>query len=63
MAQLCLDQFDLMRKSNLVVLQCAFFMRLYQIFAPEDGDGADGGVFSGVQWGIGADGVLHGNKS
>jgi hypothetical protein len=51
MAQLCLDQFDLMRKSNLVVLQCAFFMRLYQIFAPEDGDGADGGysqVFNGV---------------
>ena len=51
MAQLCLDQFDLMRKSNLVVLQCAFFMRLYQVFAPEDGDGSDGGysqIFNGV---------------
>ncbi|EGW32066.1 uncharacterized protein SPAPADRAFT_152446 [Spathaspora passalidarum NRRL Y-27907] len=51
MAQLCLDQFDIFHKSNIVILQCAFFMRLYYMFAPEEGDGADGGdsqIFSGT---------------
>lgn len=51
MAQLCLDQFELLRKTNLVVLQCALIMRLYHIFSPEDGDGADGGdsqIYSGM---------------
>ncbi|KAK6200034.1 uncharacterized protein RJT21DRAFT_120932 [Scheffersomyces amazonensis] len=51
MAQLCLDQFELLRKTSLVVLQCAFFMRLYHMFAPEDGDGGDGGdsqIFNGM---------------
>lgn len=51
MAQLCLDQFDLLRKSNLSILQCAFLMRLYHIFAPEEGDGADGGdsqIYTGM---------------
>ncbi|KAK6456867.1 fungal-specific transcription factor [Scheffersomyces xylosifermentans] len=50
-AQLCLDQFELLRKSSMVVLQCAYFMRLYHMFAPEDGDGADGGdsqIFNGM---------------
>ncbi|KAG7663542.1 uncharacterized protein J8A68_002926 [[Candida] subhashii] len=50
-ARLCLDQFEINRKSNFVVLQCAFYMRLYRMFAPEDGDGADGGdsqVFNGM---------------
>lgn len=42
MAQLCLDQFELLRHSNLVVLQCALIMRLYHMFSPEEGDGADG---------------------
>lgn len=42
-AQLCLDQFQLLRKTSLVVLQLAFYMRLYHSYAPEDGDGADGG--------------------
>lgn len=50
-AQLCLDQFELLRKSSLVILQCAYFMRLYHMFSPEDGDGADGGdsqIFNGM---------------
>lgn len=44
LAKLCLEQFDLYRRTNLAVLQCAIFMRVYHVFAPEDGDGADGGV-------------------
>lgn len=43
LAQLCLDQFDLQRRSSITVLQCAVFMRLYQTYSPEEGDGADGG--------------------
>lgn len=43
MAQLCLDQFLLLQQSYLQVLQCAFLMRLYHKYAPEEGDGADGG--------------------
>lgn len=42
-ATLCLDQFQILRRSNFNVLQLALFLRLYHIFAPEDGDGADGG--------------------
>ncbi|ODV78812.1 uncharacterized protein CANTADRAFT_53839 [Suhomyces tanzawaensis NRRL Y-17324] len=51
MAQLCLDQFELLWKTNLVVLQCALFMRCYHMFSPEDGDGSDGGdsqIFNGM---------------
>lgn len=43
MAQECLEQFDLMRRTNFAVLQCAFMLKLYRMFAPEDGDGADAG--------------------
>lgn len=43
MAELCLDQFNLNRRSALIVLQCTFFLRLYYMFGPEHGDGADGG--------------------
>lgn len=43
LAEVCLDQFDLFRRTNLVVLQCAVFMRVYHMFAPEEGDGSDGG--------------------
>lgn len=39
----CLDQFHILRRSNFTVLQLALFVRLYHIYAPEDGDGADGG--------------------
>lgn len=42
-AQLCLDQFQLLRRTNISVFQLALFMRLYHTYAPEDGDGADGG--------------------
>ncbi|CAI5760032.1 unnamed protein product [Candida verbasci] len=51
MAQLCLEQFEIYRKTNLIVLQCTFLLRLYRMFAPEDGDGADGGdsqTFNGM---------------
>lgn len=42
-ASLCLDQFQVLRRSNFTVLQLALFLRLYHTYAPEDGDGADGG--------------------
>lgn len=42
-AQECLDLFELMRKPTFTVLQLAFYMRIYHTYAPEDGDGADGG--------------------
>lgn len=42
-AQFCLDQFQLLRKSSFPVLQLGLYMRLYHMYAPEDGDGADGG--------------------
>ncbi|KSA03180.1 uncharacterized protein AC631_01077 [Debaryomyces fabryi] len=42
-AQLCLDQFQLLRKSSFPVLQLGLYIRLYHMYAPEDGDGADGG--------------------
>ncbi|ODV95415.1 hypothetical protein PACTADRAFT_50140 [Pachysolen tannophilus NRRL Y-2460] len=41
-AQFCLNQFRLLRKSNLLIFQCALYMRLYHRYAPEDGDGSDG---------------------
>lgn len=50
MAKLCLDQFDLFQKSNLVIVQFALFMRIYNMCSPEDGDGADGvsQIFNGT---------------
>lgn len=47
-AQECLDQFNLFRNPSLPVLQLAFFMKLYHTYAPEDGDGADGGDASAM---------------
>lgn len=42
-ARLCLAQFNVARKSNMTVFQGYFFMRLYNIYAPEEGDAFDGG--------------------
>ncbi|KAG7664111.1 MRR1 [[Candida] subhashii] len=42
-SQCCLYQFQILRKTSLPVLQLAFYLRLYHTYAPEDGDGADGG--------------------
>ncbi|KAG7194860.1 hap1 transcriptional regulatory prottein [Scheffersomyces spartinae] len=39
-AQLCLNQFNLMRNGYFPVLQLALFTRLYHEYAPEDGDAA-----------------------
>lgn len=50
-AQLCLNQFNLLRKVNMATMQLAIFTRLYHLYAPEDGDGSDGGdsqVFTGM---------------
>lgn len=50
-AELCFDQFKITRRSNFLLLQFGVFLRVYHIYAPEDGDGADGGdlqVFSAV---------------
>ncbi|KAK6465701.1 hypothetical protein DFJ63DRAFT_321787 [Scheffersomyces coipomensis] len=42
-ANSCIDCFQFARKSNLTVFQAVFYMRLYRMLAPEEGDGADGG--------------------
>ncbi|RLV95944.1 Multidrug resistance regulator 1 [Spathaspora sp. JA1] len=42
-AYCCLAQFEILRKTSFPVLQLAFYLRLYHTYAPEDGDGADGG--------------------
>lgn len=42
-AQDCIDTFQLLRKTSLVVFQASLYMRIYRQFAPEDGDGVDGG--------------------
>ena len=39
----CLSQFDTSRKSNPIIIQCAFLLRIYRTFSPEDGVGTDGG--------------------
>lgn len=44
MAQLCANQFDILKKSSIVVLQLVYALRLYTMFGPEKGDGADGGA-------------------
>lgn len=50
-ARSCINQFQIMRKFNFTIFQCTYYLRLYHIFAPEEGDGADGGdsqVFNGM---------------
>lgn len=42
-AHLCLQQFQFLRIGSLPVLQLMLYLRLYHSYAPEDGDGADGG--------------------
>lgn len=42
-ASLCFDQFQFMRRANFTVLQLALYLKMYHTYAPEDGDGADGG--------------------
>lgn len=42
MAQLCVDKFDIHTKSSLEILQLMQILRIYHIFGPEEGDGADG---------------------
>jgi hypothetical protein len=42
-AQQCLEQFNLTRGINIAILQLTLFTRIYHMFAPEDGDGMDGG--------------------
>ncbi|KAK6459797.1 fungal-specific transcription factor [Scheffersomyces xylosifermentans] len=39
-AETCLKEFDLMRRQPMVVLQAALMLRLYRLYAPEEGDGA-----------------------
>ncbi|KAI5958762.1 hypothetical protein CANMA_004179 [Candida margitis] len=42
-AQSCLNQFDIMRCANMTIMQLALMTRLYHLYAPELGDGVDGG--------------------
>ncbi|KAL7662723.1 Zn(2)-C6 fungal-type domain-containing protein [[Candida] zeylanoides] len=43
LSQACLNQFNLLRHGSMAIMQLALFTRLYHIYAPEDGDGIDGG--------------------
>jgi hypothetical protein len=50
-AQICLNQFRLLRRGAIPVIQCSLMMRLYNRFAPEEGDGSisgDSEVFLGM---------------
>lgn len=50
-AQMCLNQFRLLRRSATPVIQCALLMRMYHKYAPEEGEGSLGGdseVFLGM---------------
>lgn len=40
--QQCFSNLKLMRKSSLKIVQCGLYMRLYFMYSPDDGDGADG---------------------
>lgn len=42
-AQLCISQFAITKKTNLTVFQSVLFLRIYEIYAPQHGDGLDGG--------------------
>lgn len=42
-SQECLDQFNVYRQPSVPIFQLAFYMKFYHYYAPEDGDGADGG--------------------
>lgn len=42
-ADQCLVQFNVARAINISILQLAMLMRYYRIYAPEEGDGVDGG--------------------
>lgn len=47
-AQECLDQFNIFRHPSIPVLQLTYYMKVYHTYAPEDGDGADGGDSSSM---------------
>ncbi|CAH6718878.1 multidrug resistance regulator 1 [[Candida] jaroonii] len=47
-AQECLDQFNIFRNPSIPVLQLTYYMKIYHTYAPEDGDGADGGDSSSM---------------
>lgn len=40
-ADLCLEQFDIMKTLKLPLLQFALFLRIYRVYSPEDGEGSD----------------------
>lgn len=44
LSQVCIDQFDHFKRTNMTVLQYMALLRVYYQFAPEHGDGYDGGV-------------------
>ena len=41
-ARECFEQFQSLKRVSLPILQLAFFLKLYNIYAPEEGDVADG---------------------
>lgn len=40
-AELCLEQFNIMKSLKLPLLQFALFLRIYRVYSPEDGEGSD----------------------
>ncbi|KAH3688040.1 hypothetical protein WICPIJ_000965 [Wickerhamomyces pijperi] len=50
-AQMCLNQFKVLRRGAIPIAMCFLLMRAYHKYAPEDGDSSDGGdsqVFLGI---------------
>lgn len=47
-ARYCFYQFDILRRANLPLIQLALFMKIYYMFAPEDGDDGDGADSNGL---------------
>lgn len=44
LSQICIDHFDIFKRTNMTVLQYMTLLRVYYQFSPENGDGYDGGV-------------------
>lgn len=43
LSKLCLSRFNILNGMNMVVFQLMLYIRLYLMYAPEEGDGPDGG--------------------
>nr|QLG19147.1 transcription factor MRR1 [Candida parapsilosis] len=47
-ARYCFYQFDILRRASLPLIQLGLYMKIYYMFAPEDGDDGDGADSNGL---------------